>query len=133
MALAVLDTDVASHLIKGTLPDALKTPLVGQQPLISFVTVGELVRWLHLRELGERRQRAIDRWIGSQHVIGGSPEVARRWGRSRVTRSAVVDRGPTMMLGSRPCVSTTTGRSPPSTFATTPTSWSTKVSDWFLR
>lgn len=80
MALVVLDTDVASHLIKGTLSDALKAALVGQQPLISFVTVGELARWIHLRELGERRRRAVDRWIGSQHVIGGSPEVARRWG-----------------------------------------------------
>lgn len=80
MSLVLLDSDVASRLIKGNLPESLKATLVGWQPLISFVTVGELARWTHLRDLGERRRRAIDRWVSGQHVIGGSPEVARKWG-----------------------------------------------------
>ena len=41
MALVVLDTDVTSRVIKGTVPDSLAAKLVGKQMIVSFVTVGE--------------------------------------------------------------------------------------------
>ena len=41
----VYDTDVASRSFKGRLPAALATRLVGRQPLVTFVTVGELTQF----------------------------------------------------------------------------------------
>lgn len=46
MALVVLDTDVLSGVIKGALPDSLAAKLVDNQLIATFVTVGELSRWL---------------------------------------------------------------------------------------
>jgi toxin FitB len=37
----VLDTDVASAILKGHLPDTLATRLAGERLAITFVTVGE--------------------------------------------------------------------------------------------
>ena len=44
MDLAVLDTDVASLLHRGTLAGPLATRLIGREPLITFVTSGELAK-----------------------------------------------------------------------------------------
>ncbi len=79
MTLVVLDTDVTSRLIKGTLPDSLAPKLVAKQLTVTFVTVGELTRWTVLRNFGERRRTLIESWIGSAS-IGADVEVARRWG-----------------------------------------------------
>lgn len=79
MSLVVLDTDVASRIIKGTLPDSLASKLVGKQLTITFVTVGELSRWTVLRDLGERRRARVEQWITSTS-LGGDLEVARKWG-----------------------------------------------------
>jgi predicted nucleic acid-binding protein len=79
MALVVLDTDVTSRVIKGTLPDSLAAKLVGKQMIVSFVTVGELSRWTVLRDLGERRRTLVESWITSAS-IGAGLEVARKWG-----------------------------------------------------
>lgn len=80
MALVVLDTDVTSRVIKGTLPDSLAAKLVGKQMIVSFVTVGELSRWTVLRDLGERRRTLVDSWITSASIgagLGGRPQVGR--------------------------------------------------------
>lgn len=79
MALVVLDTDVTSRVIKGTLPDSLAAKLVGKQMIVSFGTVGELSRWTVLRDLGERRRTLVESWITSAS-IGAGLEVARKWG-----------------------------------------------------
>ena len=46
---AVLDTDVASLLHKGALAVPLATRLIGREPLITFVTFGELAKWAEIR------------------------------------------------------------------------------------
>jgi predicted nucleic acid-binding protein len=79
MALVVLDTDVTSRVIKGTLPDSLAARLVGKQLTVSFVTVGELTRWTVLRDLGARRRALVESWIAGAS-IGAGPQVARTWG-----------------------------------------------------
>lgn len=79
MSLVVLDTDVTSRVIKGSVPDSLAARLVGRQMTVTFVTVGELSRWTILREFGERRRALVDSWITGAS-IGGSVEVARKWG-----------------------------------------------------
>ncbi|MBB4934613.1 hypothetical protein F4561_005433 [Lipingzhangella halophila] len=40
----VLDTDVSSLSLKRRLPSALMTRLIGKQPCITFVTLGELTQ-----------------------------------------------------------------------------------------
>ena len=48
----MLDTDVASLLHRGTLAGPLDTRLIGREPLITFVTFGELAKWAEIRKLG---------------------------------------------------------------------------------
>ena len=45
MSLVVLDTDVASTILRGRLHDRLQTRLTGKTLCITFVTLGELTKW----------------------------------------------------------------------------------------
>ena len=49
MSLIVLDTDVASASLRNRLPDRLRAALAGHTMCITFVTVGELMKWRVLR------------------------------------------------------------------------------------
>lgn len=57
MAAIVLDTDVASGLIK----KSLDAKLSGHELITTFVSAGELERWTVQRGLGARRKAEIDR------------------------------------------------------------------------
>ena len=46
----VLDTDVSSLSLKHRLPSQVLAQLVGKQPCVTFVTVGELTQWAELRQ-----------------------------------------------------------------------------------
>lgn len=59
MDLAVLDTDVASLLHKGTLSGPLATRLIGREPLITFVTFGELAKWAEIRNSGQHDEGGV--------------------------------------------------------------------------
>jgi predicted nucleic acid-binding protein len=48
----VIDTDVASAILKGQLPDTLARQLAGQRLAVTFVTVGELTQWTYLHRSG---------------------------------------------------------------------------------
>jgi hypothetical protein len=50
----VLDTDVASLLHRRKLTGSLATHLIGREPLITFVTFGELTKWAEIRHWGVR-------------------------------------------------------------------------------
>lgn len=80
MAYVVVDTDVASLLHKRRLPDGLAASLVGKTLCITFVTVGELAKWAHVRNWGPRNRDALDRWLHQVVVLPFSVEVARTWG-----------------------------------------------------
>ena len=45
----VLDTDVASLIFKGELPDSMAAQLVGHRPCLTFVTLAELAKWVELK------------------------------------------------------------------------------------
>jgi hypothetical protein len=49
---AVLDTDVASLLHRRKLTGPLATRLIGREPLITFITYGELTKWARDPPLG---------------------------------------------------------------------------------
>ena len=55
MSFIVLDTDVASTILRGRLTDPLRSRLAGHSLCITFVTLGELTKWTVLRDWGPRR------------------------------------------------------------------------------
>ena len=90
MAPVVLDTDVASLLHRRKLTDPLATRLIGREPLITFVTFGELAKWAEIRNWGEGRRGELTAWLAEIAVIPGDEAVAATWGR---LSAATVRRG----------------------------------------
>ncbi len=84
-----MDTDVASLLHKGTLAGPLAARLIGREPLITFVTFGELAKWAEIRNWGQRRQE-LTSWLSRIAVLPGDEAVAATWGR---LSAAAVRRG----------------------------------------
>jgi predicted nucleic acid-binding protein len=62
VSLIVLDTDVASATLRNRLPDRLRAALAGHTMGITFVTVGELMKWRVLRSWGPRRTADLAMW-----------------------------------------------------------------------
>jgi len=87
---AVLDTDVASLLHKGTLAGPLAARLIGREPLITFVTFGELAKWAEIRNWGQHRRQELTSWLSRIAVLPGDEAVAATWGR---LSAAAVRRG----------------------------------------
>ena len=80
MSYLVVDTDVASGLLRQRLSGSLRGQLVGQTLAITFVTLGELTKWTLVRQWGPGRQSAFEEFLASVVVLPYSPGVARRWG-----------------------------------------------------
>lgn len=76
----VLDTDAASLSFKRQLPASLFAKIVGSQPLITWVTYGEMTRWPHARSWGNPRRDALDGWLRNITALPGTSGVARKWG-----------------------------------------------------
>jgi toxin FitB len=77
MRQVVLDTDVASLLIKQRLPATLLRQIVGAQAAITFVTLGELTRWATLRQWGGPRRAELNDWL---QRVPRCPTPTRIWG-----------------------------------------------------
>jgi predicted nucleic acid-binding protein len=67
VSFVVLDTDVASASLRGRLPEQLRARLAGQTVCITFVTLGELTKWTHVRSWGPRQLAQLREW--RQHVV----------------------------------------------------------------
>ena len=76
----VLDTDVASNLIKNTLSAAFRAKLAPHEAAITFVTVGELTQWANVRDLGTRRRSELQAYVARRVKIPGGSDVGRKWG-----------------------------------------------------
>jgi toxin FitB len=76
----VFDTDVASLSFKQQLPPSLLGQLIGAQPCITFVTLGELTKWAEMRRWGRRTREELDRWLGLALLLPYDREVATVWG-----------------------------------------------------
>ncbi|HEX2274133.1 MAG TPA: PIN domain-containing protein [Acidimicrobiales bacterium] len=79
MAVVVLDTDAASRLQKGQLTRAVAGTLVGATVAVTFVTVGELLKWAEVRSWGERRRAELDRWLDLVPVLAVDRAACRQW------------------------------------------------------
>ena len=76
----ILDTDVASLLHRRNLAARLATRLIGREPLITFVTFGELTKWAEIRDWGAHRRCELAGWLSAMPVL---PAAAARRGRPR--------------------------------------------------
>lgn len=76
----ILDTDVASASIKRELSPSLIRELHGAQVGITFVTLGELTRWVHLRDWGPSKRAGLATWLSTRPTLPYSDNVARVWG-----------------------------------------------------
>lgn len=80
MSIIVLDTDVASTILRERLTDPLRSRLAGHSLCITFVTLGELTQWRVIRDWGPRRMANFEAW---RHRVGLLPydeTVAVKWG-----------------------------------------------------
>jgi predicted nucleic acid-binding protein len=87
---AVLDTDVASLLHRRKLTGPLAARLTGREPLITFVTYGELTKWAEIRQWGARRREELAGWLSGIPVLPGDEASAAIWGR---LSAAAIQRG----------------------------------------
>jgi predicted nucleic acid-binding protein len=88
VALIVLDTDVASNILRGRQADRLQAKLAGHNWLISFVTLGELTQWTIARSSGPRKLADLARWRRDVVVLPGDEAVAQMWGALRARAAA---------------------------------------------
>jgi predicted nucleic acid-binding protein len=86
----VLDTDISSLILKRRLPSPVLTRLIGKQPCVTFVTLGELTQWAELRQWGRRNRDALESWLGGVIILPYNEDVARTWGR---ISAAAIQRG----------------------------------------
>jgi toxin FitB len=77
----VLDTDVASRVIKRQPGHPLATRLTGATLCVTFVTVGELWQWATMRSWGPRTREELERWLGRLVILNSDDATSRAWGR----------------------------------------------------
>jgi len=58
----------------------LAARLIGREPLITFVTFGQLTKWPEVRDWGERRRGKLASWLAGMAVIPGDEAIAATWG-----------------------------------------------------
>jgi len=80
VSLIVLDTDVASATLRNRLPGRLRAALAGHTMSITFVTVGELMKWQVVRSWGPSRTADLARWREHVGVLAYDEAVADKWG-----------------------------------------------------
>lgn len=85
----VLDTDVASAILKERVTPSLARHLAGRQMAITFVTVGELTKWTLVRRWGPQRQAGLDRFFNRVVVLPYSPNVGKVWGQLQANARVV--------------------------------------------
>jgi predicted nucleic acid-binding protein len=80
VSVIVLDTDVASTLLRRRAPDAVSARLAGHVAAVTFVTVGELTKWTLVRHWGPRNIAAMRGFLSQLLVLPYDQRVAARWG-----------------------------------------------------
>lgn len=76
----VLDTDVASLLLKDQVPSTLFARIAGQALAVTYVTVGELTKWTVARAWGSPRRTAMEHWLAQFPVLAATTDVGQIWG-----------------------------------------------------
>jgi toxin FitB len=80
VSLVVLDTDVASAILRARVTDRLRARLAGKTLCITFVTLGELTKWTVLRSWGPRKLADLAEWRRDVVLLPTDEAVATTWG-----------------------------------------------------
>jgi predicted nucleic acid-binding protein len=80
VSLVVVDTDVASTLLRRRPPDSVARQLAGHTIAITFVTYGELTKWTLVRHWGPRSLDTMRTFLAALVVLPYDQRVATRWG-----------------------------------------------------
>jgi toxin FitB len=80
VSVVVLDTDVASTLLRRRTPDSLARKLASQTIAITSVTYGELTKWTLVRHWGPRSLDTMRTFLAALVVLPYDQRVAPRWG-----------------------------------------------------
>lgn len=81
MRYVILDTDVASRVIKRQLVDPLAGRMTGATWCVTFVTVGELWQWAAMRSWGPRTREELEQWLDRVVILDSDDVTSRTWGR----------------------------------------------------
>ena len=80
MSVIVLDTDVASALLRRRTPEPQAGLLAGHVLAVTFVTIGELTKWTLVRRWGPRSLDSMRTFLANLVVLPYDTQVATRWG-----------------------------------------------------
>lgn len=90
MSLVLIDTDIASFILKGSsYADSYLPLLSGQEIALSFMTVAELFQWAILRQWGDRRLSQLEQYLSNYLVIPVDQLLCREWAQFRADRQSV--------------------------------------------
>jgi predicted nucleic acid-binding protein len=88
VSFVVVDTDAASAILKGQLPDSLHRRLAGQQLAITFVTAGELTSGRTCTAGGPQRRAGLRAFFASVVVLPCAFQAATVWSEIQTQRPA---------------------------------------------
>jgi len=83
MNLVVLDTDVASTILRDRLHGRLRARLTGKTSCITLFTLGELTHWTVARSWAPHRLAELSRWRSGVTLLPMDEAVATTWGHLR--------------------------------------------------
>ncbi|MFO8040404.1 MAG: type II toxin-antitoxin system VapC family toxin [Sodalinema sp.] len=90
MSLILLDTDVASFILKGSDYAAPYQPILsGQELALSFMSVAEMFQWALLRQWGDRRFAQLEHYLSNYLVIPVDQPLCKTWAQVRAARQSV--------------------------------------------
>lgn len=76
----LVDTDVVSYLFRGdTRAERYRPYLAGERLAISFMTVGELERWVLQREWGQARRASMEAYLRQFTIYLADRKLCRLW------------------------------------------------------
>lgn len=90
MSLVLIDTDIASFILKGSSFIDPYLPLLNEQELaLSFMSVAELSQWAITCNWGERRLQQLEQHLSNYTIIPVDQPLCRKWAQVRSSRQAI--------------------------------------------
>ena len=90
MSLLLIDTDIASFILKGSDYANPYLPILsGQELTLSFMTVAELFQWAILRQWGNRRLVQLEQYLSNYLVIPTDQPLCREWAKVCTDRQSI--------------------------------------------
>lgn len=86
MSTLLVDTDVASFLLKGdTRAGFYQSQLTGNTLALSYMTVAELYQWAHIQNWGQSRLKALESYFTLYTLLPMDLDICRLWATVRAT------------------------------------------------